>query len=106
MVKYELDHPRTSNVNRMALIPYGFPGKNIWLVDEAKVGDKIKFKDKRIFTIVSKCLISTSSPIAESIAQAIYGRPIREIMMEMTERYKDTQDKMVCLLIYTEDNEE
>lgn len=97
---FQLNETRTSNVNRAIMVPFGYP-KNFDLCDRAKEGDYIHFKDEKIFRIKARTTVFTASPIAECMAQMIYGLPMTEVMQKFKEKHKkDIQTDKVAIITY------
>lgn len=97
---FQVNEVRTSNVNRVILMPYGFL-KNGKLANTSKGGDIMHFKDGKMFRIISRCLLNPASPQTETICQMIYGQSIRDIFKTFKEKYKaDIYDESLLLITY------
>ena len=97
---FQLNETRTSNINRAIMVPFGYP-KNFDLCDTAEDGDYIQFKDGKRYKIKARITVFTASPMAECMAQMIYGQPMKEVFAKMKEKHKrDIQDDKVAIIIY------
>ena len=82
------------------MVPFGYPF-NWELYDKLKAGDYIHFKDEKRFRVKAAHSIYIQSPIAECMAQMIYGKSMREVFQDFKNRYnRDIQDEKVMIIIY------
>lgn len=96
---FRVNETRTSNVNRVIIIPYGY-NKNFSL-SEAQRGDVIIFKDGRKSVIEDICNVWTASPIFSLLCHMVYGLTPEMIIKDWRKKYKnDIQYDQALIITY------
>lgn len=97
---FYISNARTTNANRIMIFPYGFLF-NSKIIDYAKPGDIIQFKDDKCFKLLDKCTVHPHSVYANIISQMIFGKPMRDIFNEWKQKYKqDIYDDTIGIIVY------
>ena len=96
---YQVNEARTTNVNRVIMIPYGYPTN--FDISEAEKGDTIFFKDSKKSIIRGKCVVTMSSPMFEVMCTMIYGQSPKEVIKQWYNKYKnDVQYDQALIITY------
>ena len=96
---FQVNETRTSNVNRVIIIPFGYPTN--FDISEAEKGDTIFFKDGKKSVIEGKCTVVLSSPMFEVMCAMIYGQSPKEVIKQWYRKYgNDVQYDQALIITY------
>lgn len=97
--QYSINESRTTNVNRVIIIPYGYPKNHLLL--EAKRGDTLLFNDNRMSVVEETFLLPTTSRAFEGMCRMVYGLPAKDIILQWRDKYQfDIQYDTALVIVY------